>query len=329
MADISSTQNNRFWLWPVLVSIPIACICAWLLWQIATSKAQGVDSATMQSYTALQQEVQGLQALMQQEPCAISKALNLPPSEEGGTVLGTEPGETSKAEPDPSSDSKAVAALNAKQIESATVLVIGVNNQGDISIGTGFFIAPGLIATNRHVIENSTTNYVTNKVLGGLIPVSVKAVSTSEQRDYAILESKGEIPDGVTILPLDPNLEKTEKVSAWGYPTAISKNDPQFNLLMKGNIQAIPEVIYSEGVVSAILQRTPPLIAHTAQLSQGNSGGPLLNEHGHVVGINTMISLDDDSYRQTSLSLPSVDLLDFLQQAGVNPKTIVGNKASE
>jgi S1-C subfamily serine protease len=82
--------------------------------------------------------------------------------------------------------------------------------------------------------------------------------------------------------------------------------------------EAAPELSYADGVISAVLDRKPPLIVHTAPLSPGNSGGPLANEKGFVVGVNSMISLDEDSYRQTSIALPASDILSFLKENSIN-----------
>ncbi len=211
---------------------------------------------------------------------------------------------------------KAVARL----LEQGTVLIVSPGSDG-ISFGTGFFFAPGLIATNRHVVENSADGklFVTNKALGGVIGGTIQVISQDVNRDYAIIKVNDPRAANITPLQFRTTVERTDHVSAWGFPGLLIENDPKYQALLQGDASAAPEVTYSEGVVSVVLQRSPPLVVHTADLSQGNSGGPLVNQSGQVVAINTLIQFNKESNRQASVSLESSDLISFIQANGLTP----------
>lgn len=199
----------------------------------------------------------------------------------------------------------------AELLEQNTVLILALVGKG-VSMGTGFFLAPDTIMTNAHVVGNATEVVYINKFVGTVRAASVLLRVREQGLDFAVLKTREPIP--VKPLKLQKDLvQKMERVSAWGFPSAVMSDDPKFLGLLQGNMQAAPEVVYTEGSVNVVLNRKPPLVVHSATVSQGNSGGPLVNAAGDVVGINTMIKLDDQSYRQSSLAIPSTVIAAFLE----------------
>lgn len=199
----------------------------------------------------------------------------------------------------------------AELLEQNTVLILALVGKG-VSMGTGFFLSPDTIMTNAHVVGNATEVVYINKFVGTVRAASVLLRVREQGLDFAVLKTREPIP--VKPLKLQKDLvQKMERVSAWGFPSAVMSDDPKFLGLLQGNMQAAPEVVYTEGSVNVVLNRKPPLVVHSATVSQGNSGGPLVNAAGDVVGINTMIKLDDQSYRQSSLAIPSTVIAAFLE----------------
>jgi S1-C subfamily serine protease len=207
-------------------------------------------------------------------------------------------------------------------IEESTVFIIR-DTAISIGFGTGFFINDREILTNRHVAIDKdgypSKIYVTNKSLGKLLPVSVKITTDPKDkyRDYAILE----LPPGVTNpthLKFVTGAKRTDKVGAWGYPVLNTGIDPKLSALMNGDLTSVPEVVFTNGVVSVVQDYGPiPVINHTAEVSGGNSGGPLVDQDGDVLGINTVIYVDDMSNRQINIALGSEDIVRFLRSGNL------------
>ena len=202
----------------------------------------------------------------------------------------------------------------AQLLEQGTVLVLARQPQG-LSMGSGFFISRRHVLSNAHVVGNASQAFIINKATGGVLQATVRHRSADGGRDFALLELSADA--AITPLEFAPGVERTQRVSAWGFPGAVTNDDPKFMALLQGNGSAVPEVVYTEGVVSVILERTPPLVVHTATVSQGNSGGPLVNEQGQVVGINTFIKLDDASYRQSSIAIAGSSITAYLREIGI------------
>lgn len=313
--------GGRSALLPLLVAgalLLAVLVSFWYMWKVNQS-AYADEYVRMERLEKRKEELNSLLAL---PPCEaqsrLHPALSPKPAPEQGSNAEVGPGAHG------ANVSESVAAPRAgantpERIENACVFIVSPGGKHQISTGSGFFVAPGYVATNRHVVENSGGKvFLTSKGLGRPVKGQVVAMSQGKNTDFAIIKTT--VPPGaqVTALPFAQKPRKTEKVGAWGYPDLVGKNDPAYARLLRGeDFGATPEVSYTEGVISAILPRQPEIIVHTAPISPGNSGGPLLNSRGEVVGINTMITLDESSFRQASLALSAVDLLRFLASNGI------------
>lgn len=206
----------------------------------------------------------------------------------------------------------------AQRIERGTVLILAPV-PGGARQGTGFFINGDHVLTNRHVVMNAIGDQVVivNAGLPGARRGTVVAVSDEPGFDFAVVRAALAPGERSVPLPLCAAISRADKVGAWGFPALVSEQDPAYRRLLGGDFDAVPEIVYTDGVVNAVLQTKPRNIVHSAVVSQGNSGGPLVNEKGQVVGINTFIRLDADSNRQTQTALGSDAVMDFLRGKGI------------
>lgn len=297
------------WL-PILLGLLLFCACAWCCWKIWNHfySRSSLSGAQREELAFLASQKENYESLLGLDPCDAKNAWPQAKAAPGGEPV------SEKAAP-----VAAAGTADSDDIEAACVFIVTPAGHA-VTTGSGFFVAPGYVATNRHVVEKSGNVLLTSKALGSPAKGKVVALGPGDL-DCAIVQV--EMPAGakVAILPFANAVKKTEKIGAWGFPNLVGKNDPAYNNLMRGDLKAVPELSYSEGVVSAILDRTPKLVVHTAPISPGNSGGPLVNGNGEVTGINTLITLDEDSYRQASIAISGDDLKSFLASQGVRITT--------
>ena len=163
--------------------------------------------------------------------------------------------------------------------ETLSPAIVGVQSitNGVGNIGAGVCVAPkGIIITNSHVINNAET---ISLYLQDGTNISANIVYEDTVLDFAIVKSNKEIP---YLRLSEENVNVGEDVLAVGTPLSLNLT----HTFTKGIISATNrslKVSLAKG--EGIMQN---LIQHDASLNPGNSGGPLINERGEIIGINTL-----------------------------------------
>ncbi len=206
-------------------------------------------------------------------------------------------------------------------LRQATVLVLVPKGDG-LSMGTGFFIGPQRVVTNRHVVETAGPDgiVVVNAKLGRPMRATVVAQTPSSviyNPDVAVLQ----VPDASAIQPLSftRTVGQLDTVVAAGFPGVLMRADDNFARLLHGDLAAMPSVILTDGRINAV-QTAPtgmPILPHSAQIAPGNSGGPLVDTCGRVVGINTFVNVAAEQAVHINYAEKSDAVLDFLHASQV------------
>ncbi|ARC88617.1 trypsin-like peptidase domain-containing protein [Rhodovulum sp. MB263] len=212
-------------------------------------------------------------------------------------------------------------------IEARTVMVVRYLADADArpgqqvraERGSGFFVGPDLVVTNSHVVEGAQGEriFVINRSLGEQYQATViKTVGPfgSTGRDFALLRVEGVNAPYFTLLKPGHSL-KLQSVIAAGYPDDLLGD-------WRGGTDPVPDLAVTDGTVNAeqALAQGSPALVHSAPISQGNSGGPLVDMCGRVVGVNTFVR--QGALRNLNFALSSDDLLDFLESAALTPATV-------
>ena len=172
-----------------------------------------------------------------------------------------------------------------QEVEPAVVTVVGtisgratffgVTSDQEVS-GSGVIISEdGYILSNNHVVEGTKTLSV---ILNDGTEHPAELISRDVFADLAVLKIEGKVP-GIAKIGNSDNLKPGETVIAIGSPLGTFRNS-----VTVGVISATGRTLDS-GEGYAI----EDLIQTDAAINSGNSGGPLLNLAGEVIGINTLV----------------------------------------
>lgn len=196
------------------------------------------------------------------------------------------------------------------------VVVIAVEDEEVVGFGhgSGIAVAPNRVLTNAHVVALAAEQ--PENVAVGVVPsegsksYGARLIAFDPARDLALIElTEGRLP--AATLYMGP-FEEGGDVVALGYPgnvdlaTARSADDyitPQAPTRSAGNYS-------NERALDGVRA-----LLHTANIARGNSGGPLLDPCGRVLGINTFITRGEEGDAPFGFAIANSEVASFLRAA--------------
>ena len=178
-----------------------------------------------------------------------------------------------------------------------------------VSLGTGFIISSdGYVLTNHHVVDGADTVRIR---LADRREFTAKVVGSDEQSDVALLKiAASNLP--TLRIGDSKTLKSGQWVVAIGSPFGLDHS-------------------VTAGIVSAVGRANPyadqryvPFIQTDVAINRGNSGGPLLDTRGQVVGINSQIFSNSGGYMGVSFAIPIDVAMNAVQQLKATGKVTRG-----
>jgi serine protease Do len=180
-----------------------------------------------------------------------------------------------------------VQAILAK-VEPAVVSIdtTGVRRGGEVEgAGTGMILtADGEVLTNDHVIAGASS--VTVTLFGQTIPLPAKVIGTDPTQDLALLQIEGQ--HGLPTVELGDSNQALvgDGVLAIGNALALSGG----LTVTEGIVSSKDRSLTTTNEITGRTENLSGLLQTDAAINSGNSGGPLVNSLGQVIGMNTAVA---------------------------------------
>lgn len=218
------------------------------------------------------------------------------------------------------------AGADPADIDAATrgvVRIVLIANEGGqmvpISHGTGFAISPERIVTNAHVIAEARDDA---EISIGIVPsdgvdaVYARVIAFAPRSDLALLATTSpmKLPP-LTLASAQP--DDSSAVTAVGYPMNVERAQ---GLSTSDVFRAQPPVKSTGFLSGRRPTREFDSLLHTASIARGNSGGPLLDSCGRVVGVNSFGAETGGADAEFFFAVSTRELLNFLRENNVTPQ---------
>ncbi len=202
----------------------------------------------------------------------------------------------------------------------SVVRVVLAATDGDkvafVGHGSGFAVAPDKIVTNAHVVEIARQE---KSVVIGIVPsqggksYGGKVIAYSPGNDLALIQ----LQDGGRLPPMtvfSGPVGDGANVVAIGYPGSVDRAQ---GLNLDDLINPMSPIKTRGSVSGGRTTKQFDTILHTAPIASGNSGGPLIDNCGRILGANSFGSLSDGNDAEFGFAVSSREILSFLRKAGV------------
>lgn len=276
------------------------------------------ESVRRQSLETAERRIQQLRSELNEQVCRpISPAPGAPPppalpGQQRGALPSIQPSPASLPAPQNGTMTRPPSDLKDYLIQ-ATALVI-VDQQDAQATGTAFFINERQLVTNRHVVEGALSGSVRviTPSAGGTTTGKVIAITAPDDvNDFAVIEvqSAAEHP----IIPIQDPAEQLQDAISSGFPSLAVSSDDTFKKAVEGDRSALPKPVLTRGIVTATpTEDATPYVVHSATILKGNSGGPLVDTCGRLLGVNTELRISRELVTSLNYALASKALRDFL-----------------
>lgn len=189
--------------------------------------------------------------------------------------------------------------LVAKVDRSVVDITATDKYQQIVASGTGIILSPnGYVLTNNHVIAGATS--ISAKIGGEGKAYSAIVVGYDVAQDLAVLKLQNATSLTPAVLATHSSVQVGESVIAIGNALAL----PGPPTVTRGAVTALGRSVIASDQASGASENLQNLIQIDAPLAPGNSGGPLVNSTGRVIGMNTAAALTNGKFSNVGFAIP-------------------------
>ena len=228
--------------------------------------------------------------------------------EPAAAMVASAPADDGRVAEAPAPDGSTLSVAELVRRESPAVVLVSVRSGEGGGFGSGFVIdRQGHILTNAHVVDGATSTTIT---FSDGTEEKAQVLGVDNSTDLAVLKV-GELPPGVRPVPLGDSaaLVVGQDVVAIGNPYGYERT------ATTGIVSALERTIRSPNGFA--IQNA---IQTDAAINQGNSGGPLFDRAGRVIGMNTQIATQTGGNVGIGFAVP-IDTIEPVAQSIIEDGT--------